>query len=291
MVRDAVRSVLEQTWRDLELVVVDDGSTDKTPETLARFDDPRLTVVSTPNRGVSAARNTGIAQSRGQMIALLDSDDHWLPDKLEIQAAYMKEQGLDICQTEEIWIRRGKRVNPGKKHAKPEGRFFEKALEMCLVSPSCVMFTRKYWELEGPFDETMPACEDYDLWLRTLLRHPVGLVRKALTVKRGGRPDQLSMSVPNLDLYRIYAIIKVLEAGNPADKERDCSPLGTGPKGPYIYRGLRKTRTSGRGLAGSGAGPSRPPADEGRPGPNMTTTQRVTGPRRNNPGRTFSTFG
>lgn len=207
---DAVQSVLQQTFTDLECIVVDDGSTDNTPELLAEIDDPRLVVIRQENKGVSSARNRAIAAMRGEYAALLDSDDRWLPKKLEKQLSFMRENDLHISQTDEIWFRKGKRVNQGKKHAKPEGWFFEQSLKMCLVSPSCVMLSRKFWDDCGPFDESMPACEDYDLWLRAGLYYPVGLLRERLTEKQGGRPDQLSNAVPCLDLWRIRAMIKIL---------------------------------------------------------------------------------
>lgn len=206
----AVASVLGQTWTDLELIVVDDGSTDATARVLAEFDDPRLTGMHQENKGVSCARNRGIAASSGRLIALLDSDDHWLPDKLEKQVRFMAESGLAISQTDEIWIRSGVRVNPRLKHAKPAGWFLDRSLELCLISPSCVMFTRELWDELGPFDESLPACEDYSLWLRVGVRHAVGLVPEALVVKTGGHADQLSRRIIGLDLYRIYAMLDLL---------------------------------------------------------------------------------
>jgi len=208
----AVASVLGQTWTDLELIVVDDGSTDATPAVLAGFDDPRLTGMHQENKGVSSARNLGIEASRGRLIALLDSDDYWMPDKLEKQVRFMAESGLAICQTDEIWIRNGVRVNPRFKHAKPAGWFLERSLELCLISPSCVMFSRALWGELGPFDERLPACEDYSLWLRVGVRHPVGLVPDPLVVKTGGHADQLSRRIIGLDLYRIYAMIDLLRS-------------------------------------------------------------------------------
>jgi len=208
----AIASVLEQTWTDLELFVVDDGSTDDTASVLAEFDDPRLTGMHQENKGVSAARNLGIAASSGRLIALLDSDDYWLPDKLEKQVRFLAESGLAICQTDEIWIRNGTRVNPRVKHIKPAGWFFERSLELCLISPSCVMFSRDLWDELGPFDERLPACEDYSLWLRVGVRHAVGLVPESLTVKSGGHADQLSRRIIGLDLYRIYAMLDLLRS-------------------------------------------------------------------------------
>ncbi|QGY40939.1 glycosyltransferase [Pseudodesulfovibrio cashew] len=209
----ALDSVLKQTHERWEVILVDDGSTDETAEVLRNFPDPRIRCYFQENRGVSAARNMGYTQCSGEMMALLDSDDEWMPTKLEIQLRYMRENGFEISQTNEIWYRGGKRVNQPAKYAKPEGWFFEAALSMCLISPACTMFTRAAWETIGPFDESMPSCEDYDMWLRACLAFPVGLVREPLTIKHGGRADQLSNCVPCADLYRIRALVKILQCG------------------------------------------------------------------------------
>ncbi|WP_415714565.1 glycosyltransferase family 2 protein [Maridesulfovibrio sp.] len=236
----AVDSVLGQTFNDFECMVVDDGSTDDTAERLADYADPRLRVFRQENMGVSAARNNGIARSGGDLIALLDSDDEWLADKLEKQIPFMEKGGFEISQTDEIWIRKGKRVNQCKKHEKPEGYFFDRSLAMCMVSPSCVIFSRKFWDELGPFDEKMPACEDYDLWLRAGLKYPVGLLRERLTVKHGGRPDQLSNSVECLDLYRIYAIVKLLHSGDISGKEKSLALDELQRKAGFYIGGCRK---------------------------------------------------
>ncbi|MBG0791551.1 MAG: glycosyltransferase family 2 protein [Desulfovibrionaceae bacterium] len=219
----ALDSVLAQTYGNWECVIVDDGSTDHTGDVLAAYDDPRFVRLRQENQGVSGARNVGLSASRGEVLALLDSDDEWMPDKLAVQLAYMRENGYDICQTEEIWVRGGRRVNQPARYAKPEGWFFDKSLEMCLISPSCTMFTRKVWESIGPFDVRMPSCEDYDMWLRACLNYPVGLVRQRLTVKHGGRPDQLSVSVPCADLHRIRALVKLLQSRKLDENQRDMA--------------------------------------------------------------------
>jgi len=216
----AVASVLGQTRAELECIAVDDGSTDETHAALSGIADDRLTVLRQPAQGVSAARNAGIAAAKGKLLALLDSDDYYLPEKLALQVPFLLENGLDICQTEEIWIRGGRRVNPGLRHAKPSGRIFERALELCCVSPSCVLFTRRFWRACGPFDAALPACEDYDLWLRAALAFEIGLVPKALTVKEGGRADQLSNKIIGLDLYRIQALVKLLRTAKLNEPER-----------------------------------------------------------------------
>lgn len=207
---EAVESVLAQIYRDQELIVVDDGSTDGTEALLDPYAD-HLRVIRQPNRGVSAARNAGIAAAAGDLIAFLDSDDIWLPEKLERQVAFFDAHpDALICQTEEIWVRRGRRVNPAARHRKPSGMIFDKSLELCLVSPSAVMVRRGLLDRVGVFDPSLPACEDYDLWLRVAHRFPIHLLADPLVVKRGGHSDQLS-SGWGLDRYRIQSIRQLLD--------------------------------------------------------------------------------
>jgi glycosyltransferase involved in cell wall biosynthesis len=207
----AVNSVLRQSHSQLELIVVDDGSTDGSREELLSIKDPRFKLLFQENLGVSAARNAGIEASSAHILALLDSDDYWLPEKLERQLEFMMNGNWAICQTDEIWVRHGSRVNPAFKHAKRAGWIFEPSLELCLISPSCVLFTRDLWRQMGPFDQALPACEDYDLWLRTALVYPVGFLPHSLVVKEGGHADQLSRKIIGLDLYRIYSILNLLK--------------------------------------------------------------------------------
>jgi len=218
----AVDSVLGQTFIDFELIVVDDGSTDDTTGLLDTYGD-RLTRIRQDNRGVSAARNAGIRICRGSLIAFLDSDDVWRPGKLERQVAFFHAHPRAVaCQTEEIWIRNGKRVNPKKRHRKFSGMIFEKTLPLCLVSPSAVMIRRSLFDEVGLFDETLPACEDYDLWLRITWKYPVHLIDTPLIVKHGGHPDQLS-SMPELDKYRIRSIKKILERACLSESQRTAA--------------------------------------------------------------------
>lgn len=205
----AIDSVLSQTYSGYELIVVDDGSTDGTRDLLSSY-GRHLRIIHQSNRGVSAARNAGIDSARGDFIALLDSDDAWQPEKLAQQMAFFKANPKAmVCQTEEIWIRNGARVNPKKRHQKFSGMIFEKTLPLCLVSPSAVMIRRSIFDEIGWFDETLPACEDYDLWLRIAWKYPVFLIDKPLIFKYGGHDDQLSR-LPELDKYRIMALVKIL---------------------------------------------------------------------------------
>ena len=213
MVGEAVESVLSQNFTGFELIVVDDGSIDGTASELARL-GARLTIVTTERKGVSFARNTGVRRSHGRYIAFLDSDDLWLPDKLAHQTAFMNAHpDVQICQTEEVWIRNGMRVNPKTVHLKPSGDIFLRSLDLCLVSPSAVMMTRSLFDRVGGFDESFPVCEDYDLWLRIALEQQIPLIPEALVIKRGGHSDQLSHSIWGMDRFRVQALQKLLRNG------------------------------------------------------------------------------
>ena len=207
---EAIDSVLAQDFTDYELIIVDDGSTDNTRKVLDSY-GPDIIVLQQSNKGVSAARNRGIAESRAQLVAFLDSDDLWLPQKLTRQVEFfsINPEAL-ICQTEEIWERNGVRVNPKKRHYKYSGMIFEPSLALCLVSPSAVIIRKNLFDVVGLFDECLPACEDYDLWLRVSLRYPVFLIDEPLIIKRGGHEDQLSKAA-GLDKYRIQSLQKLIE--------------------------------------------------------------------------------
>jgi len=237
--REAVDSVLAQDFRDFELIVVDDGSTDDTPRLLQEYGDA-IRVFRQENRGVSAARNAGIAVSRGALIAFLDSDDLWLQVKLARQVEFFKAHAdALICQTEEIWVRNGRRVNPGKRHRKRGGMIFEPSLDLCLVSPSAVMVRRELFQCVGFFDEGLPACEDYDLWLRVSSRYAVHLIDIPLIVKRGGHPDQLSRTA-GLDKFRISAIVKLLGSDRLSIEQRRAAVRTLKRKCTVYAGGCRK---------------------------------------------------
>jgi glycosyltransferase involved in cell wall biosynthesis len=212
IVQEAIGSVLEQDFADYELIVVDDGSADDTAAILTVYGST-ITVLNQPNRGVSAARNRGIAAASGQLIAFLDSDDLWLPRKLSTQVEFFKNHpDTVISQTQERWIRNGVRVNPRQRHHKFSGMIFEHSLALCLVSPSAVMLKKSLFDEVGVFDEQLPACEDYDLWLRISCRYPVHLIDAPLVIKRGGHADQLSRAA-GLDKYRIRSLVKIIDSG------------------------------------------------------------------------------
>ncbi|HSR63956.1 MAG TPA: glycosyltransferase [Gammaproteobacteria bacterium] len=207
----AIESVLNQSRLPEEIIVIDDGSTDGTSGILAR-EFPLAKVLQSDGRGVSAARNLGIQYAEGDWIALLDSDDTWHGNKLKRQLLALEENpAYRVCHTNEIWIRDGVRVNPMKKHQKRGGFIFRDCLPRCAMSPSSTLIHREIFERVGMFDENLPACEDYDLWLRISARYPVLFINKELVTKYGGHEDQLSQKYPAMDRFRIRSLARLLD--------------------------------------------------------------------------------
>lgn len=211
---EAVNSVLAQDYQSFELLVIDDASTDRSYEQLQPY-LPYLTYLRhSENRGVSAARNTGLEYSKGKYLCFLDSDDLWEKKKLSSQMRFLQTNPTyQVCYTNETWLHQGHWLNQKEKHRKYSGYIFEKLLPLCIISPSSIIIARHLLEQIGYFDESFPACEDYELWLRLGSQYPIGYLEKRLIVKRGGHIDQLSQKYLGLDKLRIKAILKILGSG------------------------------------------------------------------------------
>ncbi|MCU7843092.1 MAG: glycosyltransferase family 2 protein [Candidatus Thiodiazotropha sp. (ex Monitilora ramsayi)] len=219
----ALDSVLAQTLPADEIIVVDDGSTDGTKE-MMKTEYPQCRLLTQSNSGVSSARNLGIANANGDWIALLDSDDAWHPEKLAQQMSALNDsRGIRVCHTEEIWIRNGKRVNPMKKHAKCGGRIFQRCLPLCVISPSSVILHRTLFQEYGGFDTDLPACEDYDLWLRLCAQEEVRFLKEPLTIKYGGHDDQLSRKHWGMDRFRVTSLEKLLQSAPLSEQDRQAT--------------------------------------------------------------------
>ena len=235
----ALDSAFAQTLPPRQVIVVDDGSTDDTANLLARY--PELTVLRQENRGVSAARNLGIKHCDCDWIALLDSDDEWLPEKLEVQfEALAQAPEYRLIHCDEIWIRDGRRVNPGNKHRKRGGWIFEHCLPLCAISPSAAVIVRDLLDETGPFNEQLPACEDYDLWLRICSRHPVLYVDRPLLRKYGGHADQLSRQHWGMDRFRVQALGDLLAENHLNQAQRGAAAACLREKCKILINGARK---------------------------------------------------
>ncbi|MGM0440987.1 MAG: glycosyltransferase family 2 protein [Elusimicrobiota bacterium] len=216
----AVESVLEQTFKDFELIVVDDGSTDGTERLIKKYPDKRITYLYQENRGVSRARNRGIKEAAGKYIAFLDSDDWWLEEKLEITRKAIEDNpDYGVFHTQEKWYRNGQLLNQKKRHRKPTGYVFKRCLKLCCISISTAVVERDLFDKIGMFDENLPACEDYDFWLRVAAGHPVYLIDRVLTEKEGGHAGQQSQKYMGMDRFRVRAITKIMDSGNLSQKQ------------------------------------------------------------------------
>lgn len=213
LLRRALDSVFAQTEKPHQVCVVDDGSSDNTAEIVQQH-YPEVIYIYQPNQGVSSARNKGVQATTGEWVAFLDNDDEWLPDKLAQQSALLRQNPeAKLVHCEENWIRNGIRVNQKTKHRKSGGDIFERCLALCVVSPSAVLIARDLLQDLGGFDETLPACEDYDLWLKVCCQFPVFFVTKPLVNKYGGHKDQLSRKYWGMDRFRVVALENLLASG------------------------------------------------------------------------------
>ena len=208
----ALDSVINQTYKPAEIIVVDNGSSDGTLKFL-REQYPKITILTENKIGVSSARNKGIKKSINQWIALLDSDDAWHPRKLEIQTSMLDSalKEYNLIHTDEVWFRNNKHINQMKKHKKQGGYIFERCLSLCCISPSSVLLKKKILDKVGLFDESLPVCEDYDMWLKICSSEEVLFAQDKLTYKYGGHKDQLSKSYWGMDRFRIKSIENIIK--------------------------------------------------------------------------------
>ncbi|MBT2969563.1 MAG: glycosyl transferase [gamma proteobacterium symbiont of Ctena orbiculata] len=236
----ALDSVLAQSHQPLEIIVVDDGSDDETAE-LMEDHYGCCDYLRQANQGVSSARNLGIEKARGEWIALLDSDDRWLPNKLQLQLeALAGAPRYRLCHTDEFWIRKGVRVNQMLKHAKSGGRIFQRCLPLCVISPSSVILHHTLFEEFGLFDTELPACEDYDLWLRICAGEEVLFIDRPLIEKYGGHDDQLSRRHWGMDRFRVHALMKLLDQQQLEKEDRIAAVTTLIEKSTILAEGAEK---------------------------------------------------
>ena len=216
--KQAVKSVLDQTYRSLEIIVVDDGSTDETPNFIAGLSSPADIAIRYIRAGhcgkPGKVRNIGIRKASGNYIAFLDSDDLWVPVKIEEQISFFRENpDLSFCHTREIWKRGDKIISQSSQRHSRFGCIFRDSLKKCIIGPSTVMIKKELMEKSGLFREDLEIAEDYELWLRITSRFRIGYIDKPLVVKRGGHADQLSLKYSHIEIFRIQALLKNIGEG------------------------------------------------------------------------------
>ena len=241
MLKRAMTSVLMQSFSDFELIIVDDGSTEIGVEEVQKQFKGKAQWLLLEHDGVSAARNQGARMAKGDWIAFLDSDDLWHPEKLAKQMAFHREnRGILISQTGEKWIREGKEVKIAAKYQKQEGDLFAQSLELCSISPSSVMMHKDLFFKYGAFDERLPACEDYDLWLKITAKEEIGLLPEALMTRHGGHDDQLSFKYPAMDRFRIFALFKFISGSEMTLEQRQQATATLETKVMVLLKGAEK---------------------------------------------------
>ena len=206
----AIESVLNQSRKVGEIIVIDDGSTDNTAQLLKNFHE--ITYIYQNNSGVSSARNSGIRASSGDWIAFLDSDDVWQVDKIALQKKFHEDNPhILISHTDEEWIRDNKKINKPKKFEKFGGDIFERSLDYTTIGTSTLMVKKDIFDEVGVYDESLVACEDFDIFLRIAQKYEFGYLDKKLTKKIAGHTGQLSFETQFLDLYRVKSLLKFHE--------------------------------------------------------------------------------
>ena len=212
LLKRAINSVIKQTITPKEIIIVDNGSTDQTYQMVSSL-FPEINYFIEKKRGVSAARNKGILESKSKWIAFLDSDDAWKPTKLEKQMEYsvFNQDKYRIIHTDETWYRNKKFLNQLKKHKKSGGNIFKNSLQLCCISPSSVILKKQIFDDYGLFDENLEVCEDYDMWIRITAKEEVGFLDSPLVLKYGGHSDQLSKKFWGMDRFRIRSLEKNLK--------------------------------------------------------------------------------
>lgn len=210
-----INSVLKQSIPVDEIILVDNNSSDGTVNYI-RDNFKMVRVLIERNKGVSFARNLGILNSKNNWVAFLDSDDEWMPDKIQKQIELIKRLNykVNFIHTNEKWVRNNITLNQKKKHAKKGGYIFQDCLDICKISPSSTLIKKSLFDQYGLFNTKFKVCEDYELWLRFTSKIEIGYINEFLIKKNGGHKDQLSKKYWGIDRYRIKALEKLIFTNN-----------------------------------------------------------------------------
>ena len=235
--RSAIESVFLQTFKDWEIIVVDDCSDLSVAECLAPYMGRISYIRHSKNLGVSAARNTGIKAANGEYVAFLDSDDIWLPQKLEKQNEQLAK-GWDVCHTDEFWYKTDRFINQGHKHARYGGQIFTKILDICRISPSSCVIKKDVFRHTGFFDERMRVCEDYDLWLRIAAKYHINYISEKLIIKRAITDDQLSSSIKHIEFIRLVSLARLVRCKKLDILKKSAAMAELNRKWEIVFSGL-----------------------------------------------------
>lgn len=203
----AIDSALAQSWPDQEILVVDDGSTDGTAQMLADRYGNRVRCIIKPNGGVSSARNLGMREAKGEFIALLDSDDEWLPGKLEKQVALLRANpalGMALCDVQRVDAAHRPTDVLRRREAIPrDGDALLTLLRMPSLAPASVLMRRTVFESIGGFDEGLRTAEDIDFHLRVAEKFGIGVVEEPLVLAMRGHEGLSTYDGTQSDYIRV----------------------------------------------------------------------------------------
>ena len=236
LLKQAIDSIRKQTNCEFELIVVDDGSDKEERDSNKRLTEAANGIwVEIDHCGIAShVRNVGIKKAQYDWVAFLDSDDVWLPTKLERQIAkldlftsipislspcdieeFLTKEGVCkkrfLVHTKEEWNREGVIVSQSGQRHPHSGDIFEAALQKCIIGPSTVLMNKKIFLLLGGFNENLEIAEDYELWLRFTTLFCVDYIDEALIIKRAGRWQQLSSKYDHIEDCRIRALGHYIE--------------------------------------------------------------------------------
>lgn len=223
----AIDSALAQSHVEQEVLVVDDGSTDGTAEMLAERYADRVRCIPRPNGGVSGARNLGMRESRGEFIALLDSDDEWLPTKLEKQLDLLRahpDWGMVLCDVQRVdAAHRPTDVLRRREQIPRDGDVLLPLLRMPSLVPASVLMRRSVFDTVGGFDESLRTAEDIDFHLRVAARFGIGVVEEPLVLAMRGHEGLSTYAGTQADYVRVMERFVFAESGRiPAAHAHDA---------------------------------------------------------------------
>lgn len=198
LVGKAIKSVLSQTYQDFEIIVIDDGSTDNTEEVIRSFKDKKVKYIKKykKNKGISVARNIGIKMARGKYIALLDSDDEWLPEKLDKQSKVLQSESPEVGVVCSWSYNIDEKGNYISKRCLPKkgGYIYEDLLSTNPISVPTVLIRKECFNRVGLFDDLLNAQEDWDMWIRIAKYYRFALIKVPL-VKYRLHSNQISKNL------------------------------------------------------------------------------------------------
>lgn len=218
--KEAIESVLAQTVPHWELIIINDGSSDDTASFCAPYlQDPRIRLISQTNKGLAAARNSGIQASRHPIIAFLDDDDLFTPTKLEKQQQFLEKNNADMVYTAIQQINSASLVLKTVYHAAPSSIYEELFKGNFVSAPSSVLIKRSVLENVGFFRESFLRSEDYDLWLRVAQKYIIHAMEEPLTLYRLHN-TMMSSKLDQMEHYEKLVLSSALEAAPPHIQEK-----------------------------------------------------------------------